>query len=309
MSAEVNKVITGEYDHVGKAMIYGDTDSCYFSAYPVLKDDIDKGNIPWDKDNVITLYDQVCEQANTTFPQFMLDAFHCPRSRSDVIAAAREIVAETGLFITKKRYAALVYDIEGFRSDSDGKRGKVKAMGLDLKRSDTPVFMQDFLKDLLDMVLDKKPEKELLDAISEFRKEFKEMPGWEKGAPKRANKIGHYRRLEEKQGKANMPGHVRASLNWNTLKRMNGDKYSQEIVDGMKVIVCKLKQNPLGYTSVAYPTDELRIPEWFKELPFDGDAMEEVIIDNKLGNLIGVLNYDLESTKQKTTFNTLFEWD
>ncbi len=309
MSAEVNKVITGEYDHVGKAMIYGDTDSCYFSAYPVLKDDIDKGNIPWDKDNVITLYDQVCEQANTTFPQFMLDAFHCPRSRSDVIAAAREIVAETGLFITKKRYAALVYDIEGFRSDSDGKRGKVKAMGLDLKRSDTPVFMQDFLKELLDMVLDKKPEKELLDAISEFRKEFKEMPGWEKGAPKRANKIGHYQRLEEKQGKANMPGHVRASINWNTLKRMNGDKYSQEIVDGMKVIVCKLKQNPLGYTSVAYPTDELRIPEWFKELPFDGDAMEEVIIDNKLGNLIGVLNYDLESTKQKTTFNTLFEWD
>ena len=309
MSAEVNKVITGEYDHVGKAMIYGDTDSCYFSAYPILEDDINKGNIPWDKDNVITLYDQVCEQANTTFPQFMLDAFHCPRSRSDVIAAAREIVAETGLFITKKRYAALVYDIEGFRSDSDGKRGKVKAMGLDLKRSDTPVFMQDFLKDLLDMVLDKKPEKELLDAISEFRKEFKEMPGWEKGAPKRANKIGHYRRLEEKQGKANMPGHVRASLNWNTLKRMNGDKYSQEIVDGMKVIVCKLKQNPLGYTSVAYPTDELRIPEWFKELPFDGDAMEEVIIDNKLGNLIGVLNYDLESTKQKTTFNTLFEWD
>lgn len=28
MSAEVNKIITGEYDHVGKAVIYGDTDSC-----------------------------------------------------------------------------------------------------------------------------------------------------------------------------------------------------------------------------------------------------------------------------------------
>ena len=309
MSAEVNKVITGVYDHVGDAMIYGDTDSCYFSAYPTLKTDIDAGNIPWSKDNIITLYDQVCEQANVTFPQFMLDAFHCPKSRSDVIAAAREIVAETGLFITKKRYAALVFDIEGFRTDGDGKLGKVKAMGLDLKRSDTPVFMQDFLKDLLDMVLQKKPEKELMDAISEFRKLFKDRPGFEKGSPKRANKVGHYRRLEEKQGKANMPGHVRASLNWNTLRRMNGDKYSEEIVDGIKVIVCKLKQNPLGYTSVAYPTDVMRIPDWFKELPFDGDAMEEVIIDNKLDNLIGVLNYDLESTKQKTTFNNLFEWD
>ena len=130
----------------------------------------------------------------------------------------------------------------------------------------------------------------------------------EKGSPKRANKIGHYQRLEEKQGKANMHGHDRASINWNTLKRMNGDKYSQEIVDGMKVIVCKLKQNPLGYTSVAYPTDELRLPEWFKELPFDGDAMESTIIDNKLDNLIGVLNYDVASTLQKNTFNNLFDF-
>ena len=308
MSAEVNKNITGTYDHVGDAVIYGDTDSVYFSAYPALKDDVEAGKIPWGKDNVIKLYDQLCEQANTTFPTFMMDAFHCPRPRSEVIAAARECVADTGLFITKKRYAIRVYDLEGDRKDKDS-LGKVKAMGLDLKRSDTPVFMQDYLKTLLDMVLGLKPEKELLESITEFRREFKERPGFEKGSPKRANKIGHYQRLEEKQGKANMPGHVRASINWNTLKRMNGDKYSQDIVDGMKVIVCKLKQNPLQYTSVAYPTDELRIPDWFKELPFDGDAMEEVIIDNKLGNLIGVLNYDLESTKQNNTFSTLFDWD
>ena len=308
MSAEVNKVITGTYDHVGEAMIYGDTDSCYFSGYPILKEQIDKGSIPWDKDNVIKLYDQVCEAANETFPGFMQDAFHCPKSRSDVIAAGREIVAESGLFITKKRYAALVYDIEGFRSDGDGKAGKVKAMGLDLRRSDTPVFMQEFLSELLLMVLTDKPQKDILDRITTFRKEFSDRPGWEKGSPKRANKVGHYQRLEEKLGKANMPGHVRASINWNTLKRMNGDKYSQEVVDGMKVIVCKLKQNPLGYTSVAYPTDELRIPDWFKELPFDDAAMASTIIDNKLDNLIGVLNYPLEDTKQNTTFGSLFEF-
>jgi len=308
MSAEVNKVITGTYDHVGEAMIYGDTDSCYFSAYPTLKGEIDAGNIPWDKDNVITLYDQVCEAANTTFPGFMLEAFHCPKSRSDVIAAAREIVAQSGLYITKKRYAALVYDIEGFRSDTDGKPGKVKAMGLDLRRSDTPVFMQQFLSEILLMVLTDVPQEDILERITVFRKEFDDRPGWEKGSPKRANKVGHYRRLEEKQGKANMPGHVRASINWNTLKRMNGDKYSQEVVDGMKVIVCKLKPNPLGYTSVAYPTDELRIPDWFKELPFDDSLMAETIIDNKLDNLIGVLNYPLEDTKRHNTFTSLFDF-
>jgi DNA polymerase elongation subunit (family B) len=308
MSAEVNKTITGEYDHVGKAVIYGDTDSVYFSAWPVLKDDIESGKLDWTPEKAIALYDQVCEQVDTTFQEFMARAFHCPKTRSDVIAAGREIVAKSGLYITKKRYAALVVDNEGFRTDVDGKPGKVKAMGLDLRRSDTPVFMQEFLSEILLMVLQDAEEKTVLDRITEFRKEFQEMPGWEKGSPKRANKIGHYQRLEQKQGKANMPGHVRASINWNTLKRMNGDKYSQEIVDGMKVIVCKLKQNPLGYTSVAYPTDELRLPEWFKELPFDDAAMAETIIDNKLDNLIGVLDYDLEDTKQNTTFNSLFDF-
>tara|TARA_B100000900_G_scaffold220821_1_gene187287 strand:- start:8361 stop:11042 length:2682 start_codon:yes stop_codon:yes gene_type:complete len=308
MSAEVNKVITGTYDHVGDSIIYGDTDSVYFSAYPILKKEIEAGQIPWTKDSVIKLYDQVCGEANKTFGKFMMEAFHCPKSRSDVIAAGREIVAESGLYITKKRYAALIYDNEGQRMDVEGKAGKVKAMGLDLKRSDTPVFMQDFLSEILMMVLQEKTEKDILERISEFRTEFKLRPGYEKGSPKRANRIGDYQRKEQREGKANMPGHVRASINWNTLKRMNGDKYSMEIVDGMKVIVCKLKQNPLGYTSVAYPTDELRLPEWFKELPFDGDAMEETIIDNKLGNLIGVLNYDVASTLQKNTFNNLFDF-
>jgi DNA polymerase elongation subunit (family B) len=309
MSAKVNEVITGEYDHLGKSVIYGDTDSVYFSAYPVLKEDIDQGLIPWSKETVITLYDQICAEANSSFSDFMYRAFHTPKTRAEVIKAGREIVAESGLYITKKRYAALVYDVEGNRKDTDGKPGKVKAMGLDLRRSDTPVFMQEFLSELLLMVLTGAPEKEVLDRITLFRTEFKSRPGWEKGTPKRVNNLSKFRREEERLGKANMPGHVRAALNWNTLKRMHGDKYSQEIVDGMKTIVCKVKNNPLGYTSVGYPTDELRLPNWFKELPFDDSAMEETIIDNKLDNLIGVLDYDIESTKQNNTFNNLFDWD
>ena len=308
MSAECNKVITGEYDHVGEAVIYGDTDSVYFSAYPILKKDIENKDIPWDKDSIIKLYDQVAGEVNNTFIDFMSKAFHCPKTRADVIAAGREIVAESGLFITKKRYAALIYDEEGERKDINDKPGKVKAMGLDLKRSDTPEFMQNFLSELLLMVLTNGTQADVLNRITEFRTEFKLRPGYEKGSPKRANKVGDYRRLEEKQGKANMPGHVRASINWNTLKRMHGDKYSQEVVDGMKVIVCKLKQNPLGYTSVAYPTDQLRLPEWFKELPFDNDAMEEAIIDKKLSNLIGVLDWDIQSTLQNNTFGSLFDF-
>jgi DNA polymerase elongation subunit (family B) len=309
MASKVNEIVTGEYDHVGKAVIYGDTDSCYFSAYSVLKKDIEKGLIPWTKESVVELYDTIGETVNGTFVKFMQDAFHCPKTRGEVIKAGREIVASKGLFITKKRYAVLYYDKEGKRSDIDGKPGKIKAMGLDLKRSDTPVIIQDFLSEVLTKVLTGVPKEQVLEYITDFRTEFKTRPGWEKGSPKRANKITEYAAKEKKLGKANMPGHVRASLNWNTLKRMFDDKYSMNIVDGMKVIVCKIKDNPMAYTSVAYPVDELRLPQWFKDLPFDDAEMETTVIDEKLENLIGVLEWDISSTRSDNTFNKLFDFE
>lgn len=309
MAEKVNEIITGEANHVGKAIIYGDTDSCYFSAYPTLKKDIDNNLIPWTRESVIELYDTIGETVNATFAKFMQDAFHVPKSRGEVIKAGREIVASKGLFITKKRYAVLYYDKEGKRADVDGKPGKIKAMGLDLKRSDTPVVIQDFLNDVLTKVLNGVAQEEILEYIADFRTEFKTRPGWEKGSPKRANNITEYQAKEAKAGKANMPGHVRASINWNTLKRMYNDKYSMNIVDGMKVIVCKLKENPIGFTSVAYPVDELRLPQWFKDLPFADLEMENTVIDEKLDNLIGVLEWDLSSTRTDTTFNKLFDFE
>ncbi len=309
MASKVNEIITGTKDHIGKAIIYGDTDSCYFSAYSTLKKEIEKGALPWSKESVIELYDTIGEEVNGTFPKFMQDAFHCPRARGEVIKAGREIVASKGLFITKKRYAVLYYDKEGKRADVDGKPGKIKAMGLDLKRSDTPVVIQDFLSEVLTKVLNGLPKEEVLEYITNFRTEFKTRPGWEKGSPKRANNITEYAAKEKKQGKANMPGHVRASLNWNTLKRMMDDKYSMNITDGAKVIVCKVKDNPMGYTSVAYPVDELRLPQWFKDLPFDDAEMETTVIDEKLENLIGVLEWDISSTRSDNTFSKLFDFE
>ena len=309
MAGKVNEIITGGYDHIGKSIIYGDTDSCYFSAYNTLKKDIEKGLVPWTKESVVELYDTIGETVNGTFPKFMQDAFHCPKSRGEVIKAGREIVASKGLFITKKRYAVLYYDKEGKRADTEGKPGKIKAMGLDLKRSDTPVVIQDFLSEVLTRVLNGAGQQEVLDYITDFRTEFKLRPGWEKGSPKRANNITDYQAKEKKAGRANMPGHVRASINWNTLKRMMDDKYSMNIVDGMKVIVCKVKDNPMAFTSVAYPVDELRLPQWFKDLPFDDSEMENTVIDEKLENLIGVLEWDISSTRSDNNFAKLFDFE
>jgi DNA polymerase elongation subunit (family B) len=309
MDAYVNECITGVYDHVGEAIIYGDTDSCYFSAYPVLKPEIESGNMSWSKEMAVQLYNSIADQVNESFPGFMEQAFHVPRAMGEVIRGGREIVASKGLFITKKRYAVLYYDKENKRVDTYGEPGKVKAMGLDLKRSDTPKVIQDFLSEILNDVLTGRTRDEIIEKIREFKYAFKERPGWEKGSPKRVNNLTKYAKEEERLGKANMPGHVRAAINWNNLRRMNSDKYSMQIVDGMKTIVCKLKSNPLGWTSIGYPTDETNLPVWFKELPFDDAEMETTVVDQKLDNLLGVLDWDLAAaTNTENTFQTLFEW-
>ena len=310
MDAYINECITGKYDHVGEAVIYGDTDSCYFSAWSVLKTEVEQGRMEWSKETCIALYDSIADQVNESFPGFMEQAFHCPRDMGELIKCGREMVADRSLFITKKRYAVNIIDLEGNRLDVHGKIGKTKATGLDLKRSDTPKVIQDFLLEILNKILSGVQRDDVIEHIRKFKYEFMERPGWEKGSPKRVNNLTKYGAAEKEQGKANMPGHVRAAMNWNNMRRMNSDNYSMQIVDGMKTIVCKLKNNALGWTSIGYPTDEQRLPEWFKELPFDDGLMEATVVDQKIDNLLGVLEWDLAAaTNTENTFTSLFAFE
>ena len=310
MDAYLNECVTGEYDHIGAAVIYGDTDSCYISAWPALRAEVAEGRMSWSKETCIALYDSLAEQVNASFPAFMERAFHCPRDMGALIKCGRETVADRGLFITKKRYAVNAIDIEGKRLDVEGRIGKTKATGLDLKRSDTPKVIQEFLLEILNKTLAGSDRDAIVERVKQFKLEFKNRPGWEKGSPKRVNNLTKYGKEEQRLGKANMPGHVRAALNWNTMRRMMGDNYSMQIVDGMKVIVCKLKSNPLGWTSIAYPTDEMHLPVWFRELPFDDSEMEATVVDGKVENLLGVLNWDLgAATNTDSTFTSLFSFE
>jgi DNA polymerase elongation subunit (family B) len=318
MSAYLNEAIAGEYDHTGESIIYNDTDSAYFTAWPTLSKDPEMAK-SWNKEVAIEIYDQLGESVNQSFPEFMERAFHCPRKNGEIIKAGREIVADRGIFVTKKKYAVNVYDKEGKRKDLNGKMGDVKVTGLDIKRSDTPKFIQDFLMKVLTQVLAGKAREDVVSAIREFKEHLQTLQPWEKGSPKGVKKLTSY---EEKvsmtnqaqfgkfAAKVNMPGHTRASMNWNYLRKLNGDNYTMKIVDGMKIVVCKLKDNPLGFTSIAYPVDETRLPDWFKSMPFDDAAMEQALVDEKIENILGVLDWKLrDSTNIRSTFETLFSFE
>jgi len=301
MAAYVNECIAGEFDHTGESIIYGDTDSVYFSAQPFTGEDTE-----WTVEMANELYETISDSVNDNFPGFMQRAFHSPKDFGQIIKGGREITASTGLFLTKKRYAAMVKDLEGDRQDIDGKPGYLKAMGLELKRSDTPPLVQDFLKDILIDLLTDKPREDIFEKIRIFKREFAAMKSWEKGAPKRVNKLTTHTAIYNKTGKCGV-GHAKAAIHWNMLRKVNSDNYSMEISDGQKCIVCRLRKNPMGMDSIAYPVDEHRLPDWFKELPFDDNAMEDSVVDKKIENLFGVLKWNISDfTDTRSTFNSLF---
>jgi DNA polymerase elongation subunit (family B) len=250
MGAKCNEVIVGKYDYKGPAIIYGDTDSIYYSMYPVYKQEIDDGTIEWNKDKVLALYDEVTNQVNDSFPEFMKTFFNVPRKEGEMIVAGRENCSTMGIFIKKKRYALLMYDDDGVRRDVDGSPGKVKVMGIDIKRSDTPAYMQNFLSKVLLTVLTDGTCEEVIEMVKEFKKEFRSKPGWEKGSQTRVNNLTSYKNRvnaskkalardmriggdKTKKDKVHLPGHVSAALNWNMLRELNQDRYAVEIVDGM----------------------------------------------------------------------------
>lgn len=320
MSSKANEIITGAYDVRGDAILYNDTDSVYFTAVDMLRADPELAGMLESRDAMVDLYDGIGEAINDSFPPFMDAAFNTGLERGAIIKAGRELIASRGLFITKKRYALLMYDKDNVRLDVNGKPGKIKAVGLDLKRADTPKMMQEFLEKIITTLLDGGTKETIIDMIKNFRADFRSLDGWLKGTPKKVNGItGYVERLTAGDGakdvmkvgskeKVRVPGHVNAAINWNKLRKMYGDNYSMEITDGQKVIVCKLKPNPLKMDSVAYPFDEPHLPRWYKELPFDDEEMENTIIDKKVSNLIGVLKWDLSATREDTTFNDLFSF-
>lgn len=318
MAAHTNELLTGEYNHLGKCIIYGDTDSVYFTAKPMMEADRELT-----LDEAISLYDEISDTVSDGFPKFLKEDFNVPLEAGAVLKAGREVVGRSALFITKKRYAINCWDIEGKRIEG----GKLKVMGMEIKRSDTPEFIQNFLEKILWEALNGVKEDAVVEEIRQFKRDFQSFDPWQKGMPKRVNNLTSYteklerlesgvkskslNKLAEIRGEVEnktIPGHVRASINWNRLKKAHSDNYSSTIIDGSKVIVCRLKDNPMGYTSIAYPVDQAHLPDWFKDMPFDEKDMETAVLDKKIVNVIGQMGWDLSRIHDSPAMTEFFDF-
>lgn len=272
------------------------TDSCYVS----FSHHMETHGIEPTKENAVRLTDNLQRLLHNNLPDMLSKKFLTPADKIAILEPGREIVGRRALFKDKKkRYAIHVVDNEGRDAD------KLKIMGMETQRSDTPKFIQKFLKECLKKVVQEDEEyADLKPFVDQFRKEFRAMPDWEKGSPSRVRNLAaaesNFHKWLEELESGNAPGKrdtayyaVTASINTNKLIEVYDEKRWNRINDGDKVEVIYLKKNPMRMDTVSILVGQSYVPDWFRELPFDVEKMEEKLLDRKLWNVIGdVLGWD-----------------
>ena len=320
MISKISELLTGEYTETVKtvtynsdgepenvysnnsiAPIYGDTDSCYFKTFAT------------NKEEAIQIADTVGEQVNESFVPFMQDKFLCQPEYDVLIKAGREVVADRGIFQAKKKYILRVVNLDG-KDVKPGSSKSLKVMGGEIKKSDTPKVIQKFLKEVTLKILDGATYGDMEVYVNEERKKFKSSTDLLSiGIPKGVNKLEAYYDdfvKFEKAGikKARLPGHVRASINFNEHLKEVKELSIQPIQSGNKVKIFYLKPNDYQYASIAVPVDLEEIPNWFNsDFTVDIKKTEEKLIDLKLESIFGPLGWAVP-TPNRAIANKLLQW-
>ena len=303
MCGKANEIITGVHDPLGEAVIYGDTDSCYFRIFDVKKDGLEHLSKEELLDKAVARADEIADLINDSFPAFVEDSFLCQGEYNTLIKAAREVVAPRGIFVTPKRYMLLVNDKEGKRVD------ELKVMGLDTKKTILPKYIQDALNNYLGRFLRGEDWDKIAEEIVEFKDNMRQSDISLLGLPKGVNKVELYLQALQLEGeKARLPGHVRAAIYYNMKLDQYDDKESLRITSGMKCRVFYLKRPDGKFKSIALPTDLKKIPDWFiQNINVDVDLQISKLVDAPLENILRVIG-KVPPSRQTLFLDTLLEF-
>jgi hypothetical protein len=191
-----------------------------------------------------------------------------------------ELVISRGLFLAKKRYAIRVINNEG--KDVD----KINYMGVEIKRSDYPSKLKEFLSTLSELIL--KSEKvsinKLLDYVNSQERDFIELI--KAGDKSIARPVSYGKKLSDYK---TIPQGVRAMEAWNSIMYdihktgaksymywVNGIDYQKAPEDViLRYEKWMAKGNKLEV--IAIPDEEARLPEFF--VPDVKGAMQFSFID------------------------------
>ena len=290
-----NKELNDDKDHC----IYIDTDSVFYSALPLVKKrfpELDIKNEDRMSKSILQIASEVQMHLNRSYDYFAKKFCNLDKHRFDI---KQEVIAKSGLFVTKKRYGLKIIN------DNGKKVNKMMIKGLDTVRSSFPVAMREMLSKVLEDILMDVPKEKLDEFIINFKDSMKLMdfnkiaiPISVKGIHKYYNKQGdifksHFLRT---------PVHVKSALHYNDFLKYNKiSKQYSVISNGEKIKWIYLKQNPLGLNTMAYKgyEDPPEVLEFIRQY-INHEKIYKQALHKKIMMLYDALRWDEPTDATKT---------
>lgn len=254
-----------------------DTDSIYLS----LEDLVEKVCAGKSTEDKIKFMDKICEEVI----QPVIDSGYAElatymNAYDQKMQMKREVLADKGIWVAKKRYVLNVHNSEGVQYAEP----KIKVMGLEMVKSSTPAVVRKKLKESLKVILYQN-ESALQEFVQKFKDEFESLPIEEIAFPRSISDLKTYTSNQTIYG-PKTPIHVRGALLFNHyVKQYKLDKKYQLIGNGDKIKFIYLKKrNPINENVISFNTSfpsELKLEQYIDyDLQFEKtftDAIDMVI--------------------------------
>ena len=235
VNEEMNKLL----DTDGKDYVIAiDTDSVYINMSKLVK--------KFDPKDPVKFLDKISsEHFEKVLEKSYADLAEYTNSFVNRMEMGREVIADKGIWVAKKRYILNVHNSEGVQY----KEPKLKMMGIEAIKSSTPLVCRDRMKELFHIIVNG-TESETQSFITNFRNEFSKLPAEDVSFPRSLSAVSKWRDSATIYKKAT-PIHARGALLYNHhTKGMN----VEPIKAGDKVRFVYLKQpNPIKENVITFP--------------------------------------------------------
>jgi len=273
---------------------YSDTDSTYLTLGKL----VERYFSTKTTQQKVDLIDTACEKSiSVIINKAVEDVSDYLNVYQKHISFKREVIAESGVWLAKKRYALNVHNAEGVVYDPP----KLKVQGMEIVRSSTPASVRSALKDALKIVLTQ-DEKILRQFVADLEARWSKLSYSEIAFPRSVNGVTQYKDKTTIYKKGT-PIHVRGALIYNHLVEQKGLEMSyQKIQEGDKIKFLYLREpNPLGTNVITFNNG---IPlEFGIEQYVDYEMMFQKAFLDPLNTLVETVGWQL---KEKASLKGLF---
>ena len=235
---EMQNILKTDEDYV----VAIDTDSVYIR----MGDLVDRFN----PKNPVKFLDKLCrEHFEKVLDKSYAEMAEITGAYVNRMEMGREVIADRGIWMAKKRYILNVHNNEGVQYAEP----KLKMMGIEAIKSSTPQVVRDKFKEIFRVIVEG-TESDTQGYIRDFRSHFKTLPPEDVSFPRGVSDLNKWQDHKSIFKKA-CPIHVRGALCYNkALEENKLESRYESVKTGEKVKFCYLKvPNRLGQNVVSYP--------------------------------------------------------